>query len=149
MRTALLVVAATALLGLAALAGAARSTNAAAAKIDTAKNKLGTILVDGQGRTLYLFEKDARNHSACSGACAKFWPPELTTGKPVAGAGVKVSLLGEIMRSDGTDQVTYNGHPLYRFVKDTSSGQTTGQAADAFGAGWYVIAPNGSKIDHS
>jgi predicted lipoprotein with Yx(FWY)xxD motif len=131
------------------VAGAIRSTNAAAATIETAKNKLGTILVDSQGRTLYLFEKDGPNHSACSGACAKFWPPELTSGKPVAGAGVKASLLGEIMRGDGTDQVAYNGHPLYRFVKDTASGQATGQGANAFGAGWYVVAPNGSKIDHS
>jgi predicted lipoprotein with Yx(FWY)xxD motif len=136
MRTAFIVVAAIALLGLAAVA-------------ETTKNKLGTILVDSQGRTLYLFEKDGRNHSACSGACAKFWPPELTTGKPVAGAGVKAPLLGEIMRGDGTDQVTYNGHPLYRFVKDTASGQATGQGANAFGAGWYVVAPNRSKIDHS
>jgi predicted lipoprotein with Yx(FWY)xxD motif len=127
--------------GLAAGSSAAKGTT-----VKAAKSHFGKIIVDGRGRTLYLFEKDKRGHSACSGACAAYWPPLLTTAKPVAGTGVKKSLLGTIRRSNGKKQVTYNGHALYRFVQDTRPGQVKGQDTHFFGGGWYVISPSGKKI---
>ncbi len=81
------------------------------------------ILVDGKGRTLYLFQKDQPNQSACSGACASAWPVDQTSGTPKAGSGVKASLLGTIKRTDGTTQVTYNKHPLYYYSGDSQAGQ--------------------------
>ncbi|WP_052434852.1 COG4315 family predicted lipoprotein [Streptacidiphilus melanogenes] len=113
-----------------------------------AKTSLGTFLVDGQGRTLYLFEKDTGPNSACTGACASVWPPDTTTGTPHAGAGVNPALLGTAMRADHTMVVTYNGHPLYTYAADHKPGDTNGEGSKAFGAGWYVVAPNGNKIDN-
>ena len=116
--------------------------------VSASKEKLGRILVDSSGRTLYLFEKDKNGRSACSGQCASFWPPLIANAKPRAGAGVKASLLGRTRRADGRMQVTYNHHPLYRFAKDTKRGQTNGEGLEAFGAEWYVVSSAGSKIDH-
>jgi predicted lipoprotein with Yx(FWY)xxD motif len=127
------------------------SSSAAPAKagtvVSTAPSKLGRVLVDRQGRTLYLFEKDAMDRSSCAGACASYWPPLLTTGKPAAGTGVHAGLLGTTKRADGTLQVTYNRHPLYRFSPDARPGLTKGQNVHAFGADWYVLSAAGSKID--
>ena len=114
--------------------------------VSVAGSRLGQILVDSGGRTLYLFEKDRRGQSACTGACAAYWPPLLTRARPTATHGAKQSLLGVIRRSDGTRQVTYAGHPLYRFVLDTTRGQTKGQNLRDFGASWYVLSPAGAKI---
>jgi predicted lipoprotein with Yx(FWY)xxD motif len=125
-------------------AAAATHTNAA---VSTATSKFGRILIDSRGRTLYLFEKDKRGHSACAGACATYWPPLLTKSKPTAAHAAKQALLGTTRRPDGTTQVTYAGHPLYRFVQDTKPGRTTGQNLHDFGAGWYVLAPAGTKIE--
>jgi predicted lipoprotein with Yx(FWY)xxD motif len=122
---------------------------AAGAAIKVAKNKLGQIIVDSRGRTVYLFEKDKNNQSACYGACAKFWPPLLAKGKPTAGTGAKASLLGVVMRKDGTHQLTYGGHPLYGFVKDKAPGQATGQGLNFFGGGWDVLGPSGNKLEGS
>lgn len=117
------------------------------AKIGVASSGLGRIIVDGRGRTLYLFEKDKHGKSACAGQCAAFWPPLIASGKPLATAGAKASLLGTTKRADGRLQVTYNHHPLYRFVKDTKKGQTNGEEVDAFGAEWYALSPAGAKIE--
>jgi len=107
------------------------------ATVKTHKVSLGTIVVNGNSQTLYLFEKDKNGKSACSGQCAKFWPPLLTKGSPKAGTGVKASLLGTTKRSDGTTQVTYNKHPLYRFKGDANKvGATKGEGLNAFGAEW-------------
>ena len=118
-----------------------------AATVEARQSKLGRILVDGRGHTLYLFAKDKRGKSSCNGACAAAWPPLITSGKPHAAAGAKASLLGTTKRKDGRLQVTYNHHPLYTFVKDTKKGQTNGQGVDAFGAEWYVVSPAGAKIE--
>jgi predicted lipoprotein with Yx(FWY)xxD motif len=107
------------------------------------KTPLGKVLVDGRGRTLYLFEKDKRGRSACYGACAAYWPPLLSSAKPRAGRGVRASRLGVIKRTDGKRQVTYAGHPLYTFAGDNRAGQTTGEALTDFGAAWYVVAASG------
>ena len=120
--------------------------HAAGATVKTRHGKLGTFLVDGKGRTLYLFQKDKTTKSRCTDDCAAAWPPLLTTGKPIASGSVKKALLGTTKRADGTTQVTYNHHPLYRFVDDKKAGDTKGQAVRAFGAKWYVVAPSGKKI---
>jgi predicted lipoprotein with Yx(FWY)xxD motif len=118
-----------------------------AATVTAANSKLGMILVDGSGRTLYLFEKDQPNRSACSGACEAAWPVDQTSGTPKAGNGVKAALLGTISRSDNTTQVTYNHHPLYYYSGDRQAGQENGQGLNAFGAEWYVLSPAGAKVD--
>ena len=108
---------------------------------------LGSILVDSTGRSVYLFGKDSGPKSTCFGACAQEWPPLTTAGKPTAGKGVSASMIGTSKRSDGTTQVTYNGHPLYRFSADTKAGDANGQNVDAFGATWHVVSPAGNKVE--
>ena len=130
---------------------AAPATRAASAgaKVAVANTALGRVLVNGRGGTLYLFEKDKHGKSACSGKCAGFWPPLITSGKPLATAGAKASLLGTTRRADGRLQVTYNHHPLYTFVKDTRKGQTNGEGLNVFGAEWYAVSTAGAKIEKS
>ena len=108
--------------------------------------KLGKILVDGSGKTLYLFEKDTTTASTCYDACATYWPPLLTKDAPMAGAGVNASLLGTSKRVDGTLQVTYAGHPLYYVITDHNPGDASGQAVNNFGAAWFVLGTDGKKI---
>jgi predicted lipoprotein with Yx(FWY)xxD motif len=124
------------------------STAAAATgvTVKTAKGSGGTYLAGPNGRALYLWVADSGGKSACSGACAQAWPPLLTKGNATAGAGVTASDLGTTMRSDGTEQVTYKGHPLYYFIADTTAGSTKGQGSDNFGAKWWLVAPSGSAI---
>jgi len=130
-------------------ASSTTSTTAAAASgvaIKTAKGSAGTYLAGPNGHALYLWVADSGGKSACAGACAQAWPPVETKGNPTAGAGVDASDLGTIMRSDGSEQVTYKGHPLYYFVADTSADSTKGQGSDGFGAKWWLIAPSGTAI---
>ena len=122
------------------------STPAKTATIRVANSSLGSILVDSQGRTLYLFKADSATMSACSGACATAWPPLLTKGKPTAGNGLSATKLATIKRSGGERQVTYNGHPLYLFVMDQRPGQTAGQGVVAFGAAWFAVSPAGNQV---
>jgi predicted lipoprotein with Yx(FWY)xxD motif len=136
------------LAAIAVVATVAVATGSAAgghATVSVRKTKLGTILVDGQGRSLYLFLKDKHGKSACAGACAKFWPPLMTSGKPTAAKGVQAKLLGTTVRKAGR-QVTYAGHPLYTYAGDAKAGQTNGQGSTNFGAAWWVLAPNGHQI---
>jgi predicted lipoprotein with Yx(FWY)xxD motif len=114
--------------------------------ISAKSSSLGTFLVDSTGRTLYLFDADHGAMSTCNGACAEDWPPLTTRTAPKAGAGVKASLLGTSKRSDGTEEVTYAGHPLYHYAGDTAAGQTTGQGSSAFGAPWWIVSPTGKAL---
>ncbi len=111
---------------------------------------LGTVLVNGQGLTLYMFvPDDQRGHSTCYNACASAWPPlRLPTGvtEPVAGGQAEPALLGTTTRRDGGQQVTYNGWPLYLWASDTEPGQATGQGLDSLGGYWYVLSPKGQVI---
>jgi predicted lipoprotein with Yx(FWY)xxD motif len=130
----------------------AASTSTAAATpgvaVATKQSKLGTILAAGPKHlTVYLFEADKGTSSACSGACAKAWPPVTTSGEPTVSGSAVSADLGTTMRADGTKQVTYKGHPLYFFEKDEDSGDAYGQGSNAFGAGWYVLKPSGEKLD--
>jgi predicted lipoprotein with Yx(FWY)xxD motif len=115
--------------------------------VDTRKTKLGTVLVDGRGRTMYLFEKDTPTASNCTGACASVWPPLTCPGKSVASGGLAAAKLGTLKRADGTRELTYGGHPLYTYAGDAKPGDTRGQGLDQFGAEWYVLAPSGRKLD--
>jgi predicted lipoprotein with Yx(FWY)xxD motif len=112
----------------------------------TTNPKLGKILVDAKGRTLYDFVIDKGTMSVCYGACASLWPPYTTNGEPVAGPGVSKGLIGTAKRKDGTTEVTYAGHPLYYYAPDVKRGQISGQALNQFGAPWYVLAPDGREV---
>ena len=114
--------------------------------VGVANTGLGKILVNSQGRTLYLFKKDVGTKSACYGACAQNWPPLHSSGKPTAGSGADASLLGTTMRSDGKPQVTYNGHPVYLFKNDSQAGDTTGEGINAFGGSWYALSASGNQV---
>jgi predicted lipoprotein with Yx(FWY)xxD motif len=132
--------------GGAATAATPKTSTGASATVGVANTGLGSTLVDSAGRTLYLFKADVGTQSACTGACATAWPPLLVTGQPTAGTGVTTSKLGTTTRSGGKHQVTYNGHPLYLFIKDQKPGQTTGQGVTAFGAAWFALTPAGNQI---
>ncbi|MCW2985555.1 MAG: hypothetical protein JWR63_3125, partial [Conexibacter sp.] len=119
------------------------------AKLATAGGAVGTMLVDGQGRTLYLWKADTSNMSTCSGACAQAWPPVTSKAAVSAGGAVNAKLVGTSKRSDGTTQVTYAGHPLYTFAGDSAAGQLNGQGSAAFGAPWFAVAPSGAAITKS
>ena len=108
----------------------------------TQTSSLGPILVDGAGLTLYLFTMDTANTSTCYGSCAAIWLPYLTDGTPTAGSGVNAALLSSTTRTDGSSQVTYNGHPLYYFAKDKAPGETTGEGVQNV---WYRCASSFSK----
>lgn len=107
--------------------------------------KLGRIIVDSKGLTLYDFHKDKGTTSACYGGCAQVWPPLITEGKPQAGEGAMASKLGTTKRSDGTIQVTYAGHPLYTYTADTKPGDTKGNDFSSYGAQWYALLPSGEE----
>jgi predicted lipoprotein with Yx(FWY)xxD motif len=116
------------------------------ASVSLRTTKLGAILVNAKGHTLYLFTKDKSATSSCSGMCAKYWPPAIARTKPTAGTGIKLALLGTTKRSDGTKQLTYNHHPLYGFALDKQAGQVSGQAANAFGGRWWAVSARGTAV---
>jgi predicted lipoprotein with Yx(FWY)xxD motif len=105
-------------------------------------SNLGKVLSSYSGRTLYLSPGDGYKVSNCTGPCAQTWLPITTVGKPRAGTGVKQGLLSTLTRPNGKKQVTYNGHPLYKYVGDTKAGTTTGEGVDGV---WFVIKPNGNQ----
>jgi predicted lipoprotein with Yx(FWY)xxD motif len=122
-----------------------QATKGKAATVRVANTKLGKVLVNSKGRTLYLFQADQGTTSACNDACATAWPP-LENASPKAGKGAKASKVSTSTRADGKTQVVYNGHPLYTFQQDTKAGQTNGQGVNAFGGLWYVVSPAGNQV---
>jgi predicted lipoprotein with Yx(FWY)xxD motif len=137
------------------LAMAAIATVTASASIATQTpvnvrtTSLGKILVTAQGHTLYLFAPDKTGKSTCYGSCASYWPPLIVSGKPVAGTGVKASLLGVTVRKDGKRQVTYNGHPLYTYVGDKAAGKTSGEGLNLSGGLWWVVSHAGKAVKNT
>jgi len=131
--------------------GAATTSTAAssgAATVDVASDpKLGQVLVDANGNTLYLFKKDESTESYCKGGCAGVWPPYTTSGNPKAGSGVTASKLATLKRDDGSTQVVYAGHPLYTYTQDTKPGDVTGNGISSFGAEWYALHTNGQEAE--
>ena len=124
-------------------AGASTPTPAASS-VTVTTSKLGKILTDAQGRTLYLFTKDQTGSSSCTGSCLSVWPAFDSTGAAQAGAGASPTLLGTATGSAA--QVTYNGHALYYYVGDTKAGDTNGQDLNQFGGSWYVVSPAGAQV---
>ena len=108
-----------------------------------ANSPLGRILVDASGRTLYLFQQDTTTVSTCDGACASLWPPLTTTGNPEAADGVSAAKLGTTKRTDGTTEITYNGHPLYYYAGDSQAGDTNGQGV---GGIWFLASAAGTPV---
>ena len=129
--------------GLAAAAAVASTETSSSISLRT--TKVGKVLVAANGRTLYLFTADKGEQSACYGQCASYWPP-LIAQKPIAGAGLKSSLLGTTKRSGGKLQVTYGGHPLYFFAEDKNAGDVNGQGFVHFGGAWWVVSTAGKKV---
>ena len=125
------------------------SQNAQSGTVDVAKTGLGDVLVDSQGRTLYLFLADQGTTSECSDQCAVNWPPLEVSGSPTAGKGADASMIATTARSDGKTQVTYNGHPVYSFQGDKKAGDTNGEGLVAFGAGWFALSPAGNQVSGS
>ena len=127
------------------------SVSSGAALMTASVGKLGTIVVDGKGMTVYRFDADKNNPptSNCYGACATYWPPVLAgTGTPQV-QGVSASLLGTTARTDGTKQVTLAGWPLYTFAGDKAAGDATGQGVNASGGLWWAVTPTGAKAGSS
>jgi predicted lipoprotein with Yx(FWY)xxD motif len=122
------------------------AASAARATVKVASTSDGPVLVDQHGMSLYMFGKDRRGKSSCSGACAQNWPPLLTSGTPKAGSGVSKSKLDTVKRRDGKTQVTYNRHPLYGFIADMAPGDVNGQGINAFGGVWTLLTASGAKV---
>ena len=123
----------------------AHGAEASGPDVRVARTGLGRILVNAQGRTLYLFLQDHDGKSACAGTCTRVWPPAIVAHAPQAGAGVEAAKLTTTLRTDDTRQLVYNGHPLYAMVADTRPGQTQGQG---FLGTWFVVSPAGHLIGH-
>ncbi len=106
-----------------------------------ADTALGKIIVESDGTTLYMFTKDTKGVSNCSGGCASAWPP--LVGTPALGDGVGAEDVSSITRADGTKQVTFYGFPLYTFKGDAKPGDTNGQGE---GGVWYVVDSSGIPV---
>ena len=126
-------------LAAAVLTTAAGAATRSGALIKLHQSSLGQVLADSHGRTLYLWAHDKHHKSTCYGACAVYWPALTTKGKPKAIGGARKALLGTTRRRDGRMQVTYHGHPLYRFSGDAAPGDTNGQGS----GGFFVVTPTG------
>ena len=133
------------------LATTTSSGSAAATAVQVSTGSLpglGTVLVNGEGRTLYMFEPDKRSEVTCVGECAAVWPPLKVGNAAVTAAGeANASLLGTAPNPDGGQVVTYAGWPLYTYVGDSFRGTANGQALNLNGGLWYVLAPSGEVIE--
>jgi predicted lipoprotein with Yx(FWY)xxD motif len=114
--------------------------------VSTRRGPLGVHLTTAHGRSLYMFTIDTRTRSHCLQLCPAEWPPLTTSGAPVAAGAARADKLGTIRRPDGSRQVTYAGHPLYRYAGDVAAGQTNGQGLIVFGGTWWLVAPSGRRI---
>lgn len=124
--------------------GGAKPTSAGGATVSGAKVPgLGSVLVDAEGMTVYEYTPDEGSTSVCYGECEVAWPPVVASGKPSAGKGAMSADLGTTKRKDGTEQVTYKGHPLYTFVEDEAPGEANGNEAEGT---WFVLDEAGSAV---
>jgi predicted lipoprotein with Yx(FWY)xxD motif len=126
----------------AVVVASAQAAPSAGGRLSVRSSEYGKALFGPSGKVVYVFDADRGSSSRCYGACATAWPPLLTTAAPLAGPGVKASLLGTTKRKDGTLQVTYNRHPLYYYEAD-KVGKIMCQHADMHGGLWLIIKPNG------
>ena len=116
------------------------------ASVVVRSSSYGRILFDGRGFVLYGFTRDSRGRSACTGDCAKTWPPYLVKSRPLAGAGVDAGRLGTLRRADGLLQTTYAGRPLYYYVGDRRPGKILCQNVTEFGGVWRVVRPSSRLV---
>ena len=128
--------------------GGSSAAASSAVTLKAASSTLGKILVDQDGKTLYLFEADAMNKSNCSGGCATVWPPITVNGTATAGSGVSAKLIGTTRRPDGSSEVTYAGHPLYWYEGDSNPGDTNGEGLTDFGGSWDAVSPAGKAVEN-
>ena len=156
----LLVVACGVVLGLTACGGAssgagssgqsssvsATAPSPTGALLAAADTPVGTVLVDGRGRTVYQFAADSAGHSSCVGSCAQYWPPVPAPATLPASLPGVTGTLGSITRADGSKQLTVDGWPLYTYTADTAPGDTSGQGVNASGGLWWVVSPAGTAI---
>ncbi len=112
--------------------------------ITTSDSQFGTILFDENKQAIYIWELEESTKAECYGDCADAWPPVLTDGAPRATGGVKNELLGTTTRTDGSIQVTYNGHPLYYYAHE-KPGEVKCHNIRTHGGLWWVIQPNGIR----
>ena len=126
--------------------GGGSGSSASAVTIKATSSPLGTILVDQDGKTLYLFEADSQNKSNCSGGCLNLWPPVDANGTATAGSGATPGMIGT---ATGSSQVTYAGHPLYWFSGDTATGDINGEGLTDFGGAWYAVSPAGKAVEEA
>lgn len=129
-----------------AVATASAAGPAGPATVAVKMGPLGKYLTDASGNTLYIFTPDTTSASTCYTNCITYWPALLTNGGPAAGTGAIASMLGTSQRTDGTTQVTYNGHPLYYFAGDKSAGDTSGQGKENT---WFLLSAAGTQIGHA
>jgi predicted lipoprotein with Yx(FWY)xxD motif len=146
MAGALVLAAAVGAVGFLSAGSPAQSATKTNGTVSLVKTKLGMVLVNSKGHTIYLFKKDKSGKSSCTAKCAAFWPPLVSAGTPTSGAGVKAALLSRTKRANGTMQVTYNKHPLYTFVLDTAKGQTKGEGRTDFGGAWDAVSAKGAAV---
>jgi predicted lipoprotein with Yx(FWY)xxD motif len=147
-RTLIILVAIAALSYAAVAVGSPRAHASGGTTVALRSTSLGKILVNRQGFTLYMFTADSRGHDKCMSVsgCPRVWPALTTKAKPLAGAGVKSSLLGTITVAGGAKQVTYAGHPLYTYVGDSGPGQTDYVGAKQFGGSWFALTAAGKTV---
>ncbi|ULE34677.1 COG4315 family predicted lipoprotein [Mycobacterium sp. IDR2000157661] len=110
------------------------------------RERLGEIIVDASGRTLYVFSRDGRNDPTCYGACADTWLPVLAKNDPTGAIGINVAEAGTAERGDGSNQATYRGQPLYRYAGDKINTDAKGQGLDLFGGEWHVLTQDGVPL---
>jgi predicted lipoprotein with Yx(FWY)xxD motif len=114
-------------------------------EVELAESQFGPILFDGSGQAIYLFDEETSTKPDCYGDCAAAWPPVLTEGEPVAGAGADAKLLGTTKREDGSTQLTYGGHPLYYYAHE-GPGEVLCHGVDEFGGLWLVVDGAGEAL---
>jgi predicted lipoprotein with Yx(FWY)xxD motif len=124
----------------------ASPTTSTQVALSVANSRYGKIIVDGSGRTLYLFDIERDHKPTCNGACAVAWPPFVAPGAAASAPELDQALITTAVRNDGSSQLLYNGHPLYYYAGDHAAGEIKCQAVIEFGGGWYVIDTHGNKI---
>ena len=139
------------IVSLLAPAGAAATPGAHAAraqKIQLRHTSLGSVLVDSSGFTLYRFSKDSGKQNTClkTSECSTTWPALESSGQPSVGPGLKASLISTIALPGGKRQVTYAGHPLYRYAAASERGETNYAGVRQFGGTWYAVSASGSTV---
>lgn len=110
------------------------------------RGDLGQIIVDGSGKTVYVFSTDPRNDPTCYDVCADTWLPVLAKGNPAGGIGIDAGSAGTTPRRDGAEQATYKGQPLYHYAGDQTDRDAGGQGLDLFGGEWHVLTKDGQPL---